>query len=251
MQIFPVKMDVTGIPLTPQLIQGYLLELVEPGKPYKRGELIQLVKEQHLKVGGVLAQADLIGQVKHALQELRKDGRIGKPTTGYWQIPSGGPTGKTIHHEGEPIRKPVEYKAEVTIGDGVHKIYGWYYPSYRKLAALEGKDQFPIRVVRTNHDAEEQFRKSSRAMAAELPVLGFVAHVDDSGTWERFIHSSLALDGRKLEDAVGKGWFNTNLEELHEVVSLKMARIGRAKQEQSSVVKETEQQAETDMGTCH
>jgi hypothetical protein len=31
--------DVSGIPLSPALIRGYLLELMEPDQPYKREDL--------------------------------------------------------------------------------------------------------------------------------------------------------------------------------------------------------------------
>ncbi|MYF35826.1 MAG: GIY-YIG nuclease family protein [Synechococcus sp. SB0678_bin_12] len=234
-------MDVTGIPLTPQLIQRYLLELMEPGKAYKREQLVDLVRERHLEAKGSLAKASLTGQVKKALQDLQRHGCVEQPVNvkGYWRIASGDLTEETIEHEDEPtnepvkdkdepIEEPIENEAEITIGDGVEKIYGWYYPSYRKLATLEGKTRFPVKVGRTTGKAEQRLRESC-GMAPEKPVLGFVAHVDDSSTWERFVHSSLTLDGWKLPDAVGDEWFNSNLEELHEIVSLKLAEIERAK----------------------
>ena len=38
-------------------------------------------------------------------------------------------------------------------------------------------------------------------MAPEMPVLGFVARVDDASNWERWIHAELGFFALKIETA--------------------------------------------------
>ncbi|KKZ10785.1 MAG: hypothetical protein TH68_09860 [Candidatus Synechococcus spongiarum 142] len=221
-------MDLNGILLSPQLIKDHLQELMKPGKPYKREELIDLVKERHLQAGGILAQASIISQFKKGLQMMKNNGDIENPLPRYWRIPPNELIEEPAEHEDEPVKEPAEPKVELTVGDGAEKVYGWYYPAYRKLSISEGKNRFPIKVGCTTRNAEQRVQESC-GTAPEQPVLGFVAHVDESAIWERFIHSSLTLDGWKRYNSNGNEWFDTSLEELHKIVSLKLAEIERAK----------------------
>ena len=225
--VLGTPMSVLGKPLNSGGINAYLLKIMKPERGYTRQELIEKVVTQHQQAGGLPVDASsriTKGQFKKALNTLKKQGLVVNPERNHWRLAKIDP--ETLD------ALPVEYEleaeaarlAEVRIGDGAEAVYGWYFPAYRKLADLEGADRWPIKVGSTARDVHGRLDESV-GMAPERPALGFVLRVDRAGRWERFIQSALALDGQKIEDAIGDEWFNTSLTELQNLVSEKMAKI--------------------------
>ncbi len=234
--------DMNGIPLNPEHIRGYLLTLMEPGKAYKREELQEIVTLHHKGLGGkppdVLNPAD---QFKKALATLKEQGRLENPSEGFWRLSGEG----TIKLPSERnLEIDAAQNAEVVVGEGAAMIYGWYFPAYRKLAALEGKEHFPIKVSLTVRDPQKRLQESG-GMAPERPVLGFVFRVDDAGQWEQLIHSKLSLKGRRIEDAIGREWFDVSLDELRELALAEMAEINRCRAERDGNLRLVVVQQET------
>ena len=237
-------MDVTGIPLTGKIAQSHLQEMMEPGEVYKREELVRLVDAYHEENDGAPTNAKQSeGPVKKALAILKARGIVENPASGQYRMSSDrqGPSlsGLTqdpgVVDQPEVVAAPAE-RAEIMLGDGAEQVYGWYLPAYRELARSKGEDRFPVKVGRTERTAEQRISESAGSTAPERPVLGLLLRVDDSTTWERFIHSSLTLDGRRLPDAVGNEWFSTNLAELRDLVETKLAAIRRAAEPARSTV---------------
>ncbi len=216
--------DVSGIPLSPALIRGYLLELMEPGQPYKREDLQVNVTRKHEEGGGIPPNVlNPVDQFKKALSTLKQNGQLESLQGGYWRLADGAPV-ERLPIEPE-LESEAEENAEVVIGDGPETIYGWYFPRDRRLAEFEGTDRFPIKVGRTVRDAQRRLQESTGDMVPELPILGFVARVNNSGAWERLIHATLILRGQKVEGAIGNEWFRTSPDELQTIVEQQRALI--------------------------
>ena len=222
--------DMSGFELKPALIRGYLLEVMQGGKNYKRDDLQNMVTVRHETAGGLPSTAlHPVDQFKKTLHSLETQGVLRRPMQGYWSL--AGEDFPDLPIEQEAVAEAME-NAEVTFGDGAESIYGWYLPTYREIAEMKGEERFPIKVGRTVRDPQRRIEESW-GMAPERPVLGIVLKVDDSGAWERFIHSVLTLDGQKIGNAIGQEWFVTNPEELREIVSAKMDDIRRKQREKN------------------
>ena len=66
-------------------------------------------------------------------------------------------------------------------------------------------------------------------MAPEHPALAVELKVNDASEWERFIHSTLSLNGQRIPDALGTEWFTTSAAEIQEIYEAKMVEVERAR----------------------
>ena len=134
------EMDVTGLPLLQEFIRAHALEVMKPCKRYSARELGQLIVERHKAKGGT-HDSDRV-QVSRALRSLEE---VNSPSQGFYErLP-----GEVSRQDEEADIRSAEANAEVKIGDGEETIYGWYFPTYRRLADLEGKQHFRIKVGRS------------------------------------------------------------------------------------------------------
>ena len=222
-------MNVQGIPISPKLIEVYLLESMQPGKVYKRYELVEMAKTRHLSLGGVMAAAGPTGQTKKALHTLKNNRKIENVSNGCYRLPEEAPRLESVENFiTQPVvspSKPVHaaekadsnsLTAEIEMGSGSECVYAWYLPAYRRIAEIEGHDKWPMKIGRTDGDPYERIN-SSIGQSPEKPIFAFVLRIDNSSAWEKFIHSSLEIGSQKINDAVGNEWFNTNLEQLRSI----------------------------------
>ncbi len=218
--------NVEGLPLSPELIRSWIPEVLRhSGKPMKREALIQAVNTSHTSAGGLPSETlNPEQQFGKALGDLRQSGAVESAGNGYWRLNPSGFVAMPIEVE---LEEEAALDAEVIVGNGAETIYGWYFPAYRALAELKGESRFPVKVGRTIRNPLQRIKESG-GMAPEIPVLGFVARVDDAGNWERWIHAELCFFDLKIEAAVGSEWYRTSPEELGNLVSAKLAAIEAA-----------------------
>ena len=204
--------DVSGIPLNPELIRGYIMEVLADGEPLKNELVRQRVEELHKINGGLPPTVqEPREQFTKSLRFLRESGKLENPTEGYWRISSADSV--LVLPCKEEFEDGPEEEAEFTVGDGPESIYGWYLPAYRKLAELQNNPHFPVKVGRTVR-APSQRIEESWGMLPERPCLGFHFRCEAAGHWERVFHARLSLNRRNIDQAIGREWFNTNLGEL-------------------------------------
>ena len=209
--------DVKGVVLSPELIKGHLVRLMEPGKAYTTAELWPMVNSNHEDSGGLLDEIrDPQGRVSKCLSELKREGLVNERTRGQWVR-----TGAQLQVE----RELEHTEAEVELGEGREKVYGWYLPTYRRLAKSEGHGHFPLKVGRTARETATDRIEEHVGTVPERPKLGFMFKTDAASDWEQFIHGHLKLHGRHIAAAVGTEWFNTSPEELKAIVQTKLREI--------------------------
>jgi hypothetical protein len=114
-----------------------------------------------------------------------------------------------------------------TIRDGIgpHQLYAYTFPSLIALAESRKQEIFPVKVGYTGVATElapalsrihDQLGESAGRFEAAT-VLG-IWNTRDGRALETQVHKYLRASGRKVESSVGREWYLTNAQELHEVV---------------------------------
>ena len=127
----------------------------------------------------------------------------------------------------EQLDKDLHY-IDISIGEREHTIYAWYHPAYRKLAELENRKNFLIKVGRTDGESIDRVTDSGRYSPTQFNV-ALELRCDDAVSWERLIHSYLRLCGRHLPDAIGTEWIEAELVEIQELTEALIERIEGSK----------------------
>ena len=222
--------NVSGLGLVPKVIRGYITKLMETGKAYSTADITHLVHDHHQSKGGIPSDVkNPQKQVRAELTRLKKDGVVQSTPDSKWIVVADT---DEISSEESVLKAEVEIDAEVSIGEGPESVYGWYFPTFRRVAELEGKPHYPIKVGRTQRIAGERMDES-KGTVPEEPVLGFVLKVDDCKAWEKLLHAKLTIMGRRKDDAIGQEWFWTTIEELVEIAKAEFADNDRWQQETS------------------
>ena len=225
-------MDITDVPLSPQIAANHLLAMMDPDKVYSRDELVRLVDAYHEEMGGAPANwAAREGPVKRALASLKAEKVVENPSIGHYRLNKNAAETIPVDTErkqpdSEHAAAPETVQVEVEIGTGSNAVYGWYYPAYRELAELKGQSTWPIKVGLSDVAARTRMI-DSRGYAPEQPVLAFVHNVNASASCEKIYHGQLEVLGRQIGDSVGKEWFNTNLDELRKLAEHVEAQLSK------------------------
>jgi hypothetical protein len=203
-----------GLPLTPAIV-GELATILFAGRTVRRNEIVAATAEYHVDHGGAPSQASTISQTKKALSVLQKAGRVEKtPGYGLWRfpesdlvdVPPGEATGELDTEDQDPPY-PIEVESEV--GQGPQVVYVYSYPAYHRLAELEGRDSWPVKIGRSASAPHERVKDQVGTGNPEWPVVHLVIRTTAATDLERFLHSALRLEGRQLEGP-GAEWFDAS-----------------------------------------
>ena len=207
-----------GLPITPAIIE-YLIIYLLNGKTLKRDDIVNKILDHHISNGGLAPQAqDLPRSVKKALSNMQQKNHAINKSYGYWEI----------QKTDEPVIPDEEPKEEIMIedipthtvyGNGNYAIYFYYYPSYRKLSESHGEKTWPCKIGRTDRDPLIRILSQAATALPEKPVIEFIIKNNDSSLLETMIHSILTLRGKQVKDSPGTEWFNTNPEEVIEIIN--------------------------------
>ena len=208
------------LPLRPGNARRIIENLFDQKNQWDRNELIAEVKRIHAERGGLEGNQDPGAVVTKALNYLQADGKVRNTDYGRWeraedegadvverpQIAASqiiaAQTGQ--HPEGAP-------RAEKEIGTGPEKVYVYFNPNDRKLAAHEGRRVWECKVGCTGGDVSGRIRQQgTRTALSREPVIGLVINTEDSAALEKALHNSLRLIDALVPDRVGDEWFYTS-----------------------------------------
>jgi hypothetical protein len=107
----------------------------------------------------------------------------------------------------------------VQMGEGPHEVYAYTFPSLIELAHFKRQEFYPIKIGYTVEKDVGTFNRvrSQISEAAAYPErirLLFIFRCKDGRAIETAIHRRLRTADRRLESAVGREWFLSNVDEL-------------------------------------
>ncbi|WP_292219248.1 GIY-YIG nuclease family protein [Butyrivibrio sp.] len=207
------------IEMRASVIAPLIVELFD-GKRVKRETIIQTIGEEFRNRGGYVAKGyNVTACVKSALKLLESQGNAVKVVKGYRDISSipnaGGSISLVKTTNTSSKIKGLSTECEI-IGCGKEEVYLFYYPSYKELAELKGKMEFPCKIGRTAVGTPERVGSIATGMP-EFAKIDLVIHTDDCENMENAIHSILKLMGRYIEESPANEWYLTNKEQVKEI----------------------------------
>lgn len=201
-----------GMPLNPPVVLELVAGFLE--RPMSRPEIVKRVTEIHRTGGGsFVSDGHLISAVKKGLTNGVTSGRLVRPRSGWYAL---GQQGAVAIPELEPaVRAPAtnERGFDCVVGRGSGQVYAWYYDTYRELTELKGEQHWPCKIGRSETGAGQRIREQT-GYAPEQPHYALLIRTDQSQQLESHLHGFLASRGRRLPNAIGTEWFNTNPEEV-------------------------------------
>ncbi|RKU11648.1 hypothetical protein C6501_12230 [Candidatus Poribacteria bacterium] len=185
-----------GEPFTAKIAAELILELCK-GETLKKEKIRDRVYEHHEKQGGEKYEGSrtLNQCFNDALNKdlKQKRGLADNKNRGYWTILGEPPSNDAPD---EPIEGCV---------------YIYYYPAYKELAELKGKDKWPCKIGRTERDAEKRIKEQGTGMP-EHATQEVVIKTDDPNSLEQTIRSLLKRKGMHIQEAPGDEWYLINSE---------------------------------------
>lgn len=210
--------EFSGLPLTPGSVAKVIFLCCRGN--LTRSEIVERVYDYHLKNGGTDSKTDKTSTVKKALATLVMKEQIPKPVVkGYYLIGDK----LELANENTLFTDDID---EITneFQETPGAIYAYYYPSYARLAHLEGKNTWPIKIGQTDGYVSTRLLAQATAFP-ESPVVLYVINSKNPKLLESTIHSIYKLRGKSCyentkDESISSGteWFETNDDELHAIL---------------------------------
>ena len=212
------------LPITSMIIEELILKLFN-GKLVKRDEIVNKVLEHHLMNEGKEPEVlDFPRSVKTTLSQMSKKGIVENVAYGYWKIHDETSTFnedtnvEVIEETEDEI--PHDFLEYEELGEGNSSVYVYYFESYKELSMLKGEESWPCKIGMSERDPKIRILSQVSTALPELPKIAFIIKTDKPSLLEIAIHSILKLRDKQIEYAPGTEWFNTNPEEILEIIKL-------------------------------
>ena len=204
------------LPITPGITEELIIKLLN-GQTLDRNSIVKIIIEHHKSNGGLDGKAvDFPRTVKTALNRLQNKGHAINKSYGMWQISKNDTPIQEIRIK---VKEDVaKLPINKTFGIGENSIYFYYFPSYKILANNLGKESWPCKIGRTDRDPLLRILSQSSTALPENPIIEFIVKIDKAGTLESAIHNILTLRNKKTNNSPGTEWFETNPEEVIEII---------------------------------
>lgn len=217
------KYKYNGLPITPSIIEYLILTLFN-GRTVKRDTIVNNVLDYHISNCGLHPDAqDFTASVKKALSNMQKRNYAINKSYGFWEI--NDTNLPLIEDEFLELENELEQNIPIdcipshqTYGIGSNAVYLYYFSSYRQLSELKNNDTWACKIGRTDRDPLIRILSQSATALPEKPVIELIIKTDDSLLLEQMLHSVLSIRGKHIENSPGVEWFDTNPEEVLEII---------------------------------
>lgn len=206
-----------GLPITASIVETLTIELVN-GQTLRRDDLVKKILEYHISNGGLRPEAqDFPRSVKKALSRLQEKGEATNKTYGFWEIHKNDAPSQIKEVLSESVDVE-ELPTHAVYGKGPFAVYCYYFSTYKMLAQTQGKSRWPCKIGRTDRDPLLRILSQSSTALPEIPSIEFMIKTQNSSLLETAIHSVLQIRGLHLKNSPGLEWFETNPDEVLEIV---------------------------------
>lgn len=192
------EQTVDPVPLNANNAAELIVEMYGGREPFRRRDIVEHVIAEWKAKGGLDPTSDPISVIAEATKQLKRAGRAhNRDGAPMWQV----------------------YRS--TFSDelpGEVSLYAYWYPTHEKLAKLENKCHWRIKIGYTQGDVESRVRDQLGTSTPEMPEI--ITLCKTSGdAWERILHGCLSLSNRHVTgDGVGTEWFVTNPDEIRKII---------------------------------
>ncbi len=203
-----------GIPLTTAIMAELALQYVKDRRvPVKRDDILKYVVSEHESRGGGKGGANPEKKLTHALNGLVEDGKLLRPTSGYYRAENLAEEA-VAPPDAETVSLLVEddqlYPRE-KIGEGDEIVYLYSNSSDEKLAGYENKEYWPCKIGYTaGRLTSRLLAQGAMTSIAYAPIVGLVISTDDGRSLEKAIHTALDQAGARIDGKFGTEWFLTS-----------------------------------------
>lgn len=205
-----------GQPLRPGIMAEILLQLFSD-KRFDRRTAIEETKQFHIDNGGTQGKMDLVSIFKRASLDIRKKGYdLQNVGYGEWILNTTNTDKieRVVSKKNENITNIV---FDEEIGNGENSVYVYYYDIYKKYAELKGENKYPCKIGRTDVNPIDRIIGQAGTCQPEYPHCALIIRCQDSSVLETYFHSALKIRKCWIENAPGKEWFITNIEEIKKI----------------------------------
>ena len=224
-----------NLPLRPEAIRQLILEIFPGQPPVHRREIIDTVRNAHIRQGGEVPTADVIPGFKKVLRKLAQEGLAENPALGFWKILSStgqDPVAPDIFSKEDnsriqPIKQTgtADHAWEKVIGssESENSLYLYYFPTHKKWAELNEKESWQCKIGHTRQDPKKRVLNDQSTSYPERPILALLVKTPQAKVLEIAVHKILQYRGRWNKEAknpsVGDEWFTTSPAEVLEIVA--------------------------------
>jgi hypothetical protein len=206
-----------GLPITPSIIEELIVLLLN-SQILKREDIVNKILDYHISNGGLPPEAqDFPRSVKKALSNLQEKGDANNRSYGFWEI-NKQDAPKIEIEQIEEIVKIDDIPTHTIYGKGDYAVYLYYFPNYKKFAEIGNETNWPCKIGRTDRDPLIRVLSQASTALPEKPLIEFIVKTNNSTLLETLIHSALNLRGKSIPNSPGNEWFNTNPDEVLEII---------------------------------
>ena len=203
--------------------------VLENGKMYKRNECIKLLVAYHQKITGLKVNESteqLGNRLKKLFSQNKENFKTARGVHGGWIYtgPSYSETSQTIY---EKVKNTLDTTLEVStftvqkvieaISTGDETLYVWWHPESEKLAQLEGRTEWAMKIgIHQERNIENRIEDYKTSIPYR-PIFGLLVHCKKAMILEKCIHNTLK-NRQKLVGEMGQEWFMTSVSEIEEIL---------------------------------
>ena len=203
--------------------------VLEKGKMYKRSDVIRKLVSAHEKISGLKVNKT-IENLGNGLKKgfCQKDNlKQAEHSNGHWIYIGESNSGKfnvndeqIINVELSPIKKTTPFEILKTIDAlslGDETLYVWWHPESERLAKLEGRNEWAMKIGKHNSRNVENRIEDYKTPIPYKPIFGLVVFCKEPYDLEKCVHLTLEHRNKKIGE-VGNEWFITSVSEIEEIL---------------------------------
>lgn len=206
--------------------------VLENEKVYRRSECIRLVVTLHEKITGIKVNQSieqLGNKIKGVFARSKNLFQSSNNVHGGWMYVGPSYLGESppIDEKNDDttdtsgsnesssfvtVRKTIE-----AISAGEQTLYVWWHPESEKLAELEGRTEWAMKIgFHSGRNVENRIEDYKTSIPYK-PIFGLLVHCKKAINVEKTLHTVLRNRG-KLIDEMGTEWFLTSVSEIEEIL---------------------------------
>ena len=203
--------------------------VLENGKMYKRNECIKLLVEYHEKITGlrVNQSTEKLGhRLKKLFSKNKENFETAKGVHGGWIYtgPSYSKTSQIIDEKVKNTHDTTQKASTFTvqkvieaISTGDETLYVWWHPESEKLAQLEGRNEWVMKIgIHLERNIENRIEDYKTSIPYR-PIFGLLVHCKKAIILEKCIHATLRNRQKEVNE-MGQEWFITSVSEIEEIL---------------------------------